>query len=62
VRSVWIGGKRDMSPHDQADIFIQHESRLIREIIERGPGPWALTMTSTGIRPLTLRGNPGIAG
>ena len=52
IRSVWIGAKRDMSPHMQAELFLDHEERLVREIIKRGPGPWALAMTVSGVRPL----------
>lgn len=56
IRSVWIGAKQDMGPRDQAELFINHEQRLQREITKRGPGPWALAMSPSGIRPLKLRG------
>lgn len=55
IRSVWIGAKQDLGPRDQLDLFLKHEDRLRREIIKRGPGPWALAMSATGIRPLHLR-------
>lgn len=55
IRSVWIGAKQDLGPHDQLDIFLGHEDRLGREIVKRGAGPWALAMTPSGIRPLILQ-------
>lgn len=55
IRSMWIGAKQDLGPRDQLDLFLKHEHRLGREIIKRGPGPWALAMSATGIRPLHLR-------
>lgn len=56
IRSVWIGAKQDLGPHDQFEVFLKHEARLQREIVKRGPGPWALAMSASGIRPLYLRG------
>jgi len=55
IRSVWIGAKQDLGPHDQVALFLKHEARLQREIIKRGPGPWALALSPTGLRPLRLR-------
>jgi hypothetical protein len=55
IRSVWIGAKQDLGPRDQFDLFIRHESRLLREIVKRGAGPWALAMSPSGVRPLNLR-------
>jgi PIN like domain len=56
IRSVWIGAKQDLGPRDQVDLFLKHETRLQREIIKRGRGPWALAMSTSGIRPLKLKG------
>lgn len=55
ICSIWIGAKRDLGPHDQLELFLAHEDRLRREIIKRGPGPWALALSATGVRPLQLR-------
>ncbi len=55
IRSVWIGTKKDLGPHQQLELFLRHEDRLRREIIKRGPGPWALAMSTAGLRPLGLR-------
>lgn len=55
IRSVWIGAKRDLSPADQVALFLEHEERLRREIVKRGPGPWALAMSASGVRPIAVR-------
>lgn len=54
IRSVWIGAKQDLRPQDQVEMFLKHEARLRREIIKLGPGPWALAMSPSGVRPLGL--------
>lgn len=55
IRSVWLGAKQDLGPLDQLELFLNHETRLQREIIKRGAGPWALAMSPSGIRPMVLR-------
>lgn len=55
IRSVWIGAKRDLGPHDQLKLFLLHEGRLRRQIVKRGTGPWALALSASGVRPLQLR-------
>jgi hypothetical protein len=55
IRSVWIGAKQDLGPREQLTLFLQYEKRLQREIIKRGSGPWALAMSTAGIRPLIIR-------
>jgi hypothetical protein len=61
IRSVWIGAKQDLGPRQQVELFLLHEERLRREITKRGPGPWALAMTPSGVRPLNLREpDPGL--
>ena len=54
IRSVWIGVKQDMRPDEQAALFLRHEDRLKREIIKRGAGPWALALSTRGVRPIRL--------
>jgi len=56
LRSVWIGGKHDHSPAELAAMFMRHETRLLRQATKLGAGPWALTMTPSGVRELRLRG------
>lgn len=52
IRSVWIGAKRDLGPWEQLALFLKHEPRLVREIVKRGGGPWALALNQSGLRPL----------
>lgn len=54
VRSVWMGGKQDMAPAMLAEMFERHRTRLERLVIKLGPGPWAVTMTPSGIRQFAL--------
>jgi hypothetical protein len=54
IRSVWLGAKRDLRPADQFAMFERHEARLLREAVKRGDGPWALSLTDSGVRPLRL--------
>lgn len=55
IRSVWVGAKRDLGPQEQLELFLKYEARLQREVIKRGPGPWALALSPSGLRPLNLR-------
>ena len=54
-REVPIGAKQDLGPYDQLHLFLRYELRLQRESIKRGPGPWALALSPSGLRPLRLR-------
>lgn len=54
--SVWIGGKQDHTPAELAAMFTRYETRLLRAATKLGAGPWALTMTPSGVRELRLRG------
>jgi hypothetical protein len=55
IRSVWIGAKQDLTAQAQVELFLKHETRLQREVVKRGAGPWALAMSPSGIRPLRIR-------
>ena len=55
IRSIWIGGKRDLGPKDQLALFLRMEPTLEHEIGRLGTGPWALSMTASGLRELKLR-------
>ncbi len=56
IRSVWIGGKQGLGPRDQCELFHRFEARLEREIIKHGSGPWVLSLTPSGVRPLRMPG------
>lgn len=61
IRSVWVGGKSDLGPHRQVEVFLQHEARLQRFAVRYGPGPWAVTLSPSGIRPVHLLPHPDAA-
>lgn len=61
IRSAWLGAKQDLGPRQQVELFLNHEKRLEREVIKRGPGPWALAITPSGVRPLRLSEPPSRA-
>ena len=52
IKSVWLGGKQDLGPADQLQLFLTNEKRLRREMIKLGAGPWALALSTSGVRPL----------
>jgi hypothetical protein len=52
LRSVWIGGRHDLRPARQVETFLEHERRLHRGALKRGPGLWAVALTPSGVRPL----------
>lgn len=54
IRSVWLGGKKDMTSEDLVEYFLQHEQRLTRHAVKEGPGPWAVTLNRSGIKPIQL--------
>jgi hypothetical protein len=55
LRAVWLAGKKDLSPYDQLALLQRHWQRLEREVQRLGPGPWALSLVSTGLRQVQLR-------
>jgi hypothetical protein len=52
LRAVWFGGKKDMGPAEQADLFERHLPRLERELVKRGSGPWGLVLSRAGLAPV----------
>ena len=54
IRSVWLGGKHDMNPRDLMALFKKQEVRLTQVARKNGPGPWAVSMSPSGVRPLRL--------
>lgn len=54
IRSVRIGGKRDLSLTEQVLTFERHEGRMLELADELGRGPWALVVTGSGVRELVV--------
>lgn len=58
LRSVWFGGKKDLSSRQQLELLLRHWGSLERLIESSGPGPWGLTLTSRGLAELPWRPRP----
>ncbi|MGH3500138.1 MAG: hypothetical protein ACRDQA_04430 [Nocardioidaceae bacterium] len=52
LRSVWIGGKQDLRPIAQLELFLKYEQQLQRFALKHGPGPWAVVMSTSGVRAI----------
>ncbi len=55
LRTVWLGGKKDMSAHQQLDLVIRHWQALEDRREELGPGPWSVTLLGGGLSPRVWR-------
>ena len=55
LRSVWFGGRKDMSSQQQLGLLLRHWPALEERVEELGPGPWSLTLTTRGLDELPWR-------
>lgn len=51
LRTVWLGGKKDMGSHQQLDLVLRHWQALEDRREELGPGPWSVTLLGGGLSP-----------
>lgn len=58
LRSVWFGGKKDLSSAQQVDLALRHWSKIEEATLTLGPGPWSVTLTTHGLRELPWRPLP----
>ncbi|HEX3732152.1 MAG TPA: hypothetical protein VHU91_04410 [Mycobacteriales bacterium] len=49
LRTIMLGGKKDMSSRDQCELMLRLWVQLENLIDRLGPGPWSLTVTTRGI-------------
>ena len=49
LRTVWLGGKKDMGSHQQLELVIRHWQALEDRRDELGPGPWSVTLLGSGL-------------
>lgn len=49
LRTVWLGGKKDMGAHQQLDLVTRHWQALEDRRDELGPGPWSVTLLGGGL-------------
>lgn len=55
LRTVWLGGKKDMRSYQQLDLVIRHWQALEDRREELGPGPWSVTLLGAGLSPRVWR-------
>lgn len=58
LRTVWLGGKKDMSSAQQLELVLRHWSAMERRRDELGPGPWSITLLGGGLSPRVWRPRP----
>lgn len=49
LRTVWLGGKKDMSSAQQLVLVTRHWAAIERRCVEAGPGPWSLKLLGNGL-------------
>lgn len=54
LKVIWFSGRKDMSPSDQAVLFLRHLARIRRMAVKLGTGPWGLGLTQHSVRPISL--------
>ncbi len=54
LRVIWFTGRKDMTPDDQATLFLKHLDRIRVMTIKLGRGPWGLGLNVNGVRPIRL--------
>jgi hypothetical protein len=55
LKTIWLGGKKDMTADQQLELVQRHWSRIEQRCAELGPGPWSLTLTGSGLSPHVWR-------
>ena len=49
LRTVWLGGKKDMASVSQLELVVRHWAALERARAELGAGPWSVTLLGGGL-------------
>lgn len=55
LRTVWLGGKKDMASAQQLELVTRHWAALERHRDELGPGPWSITAGAVAAGELPAR-------
>lgn len=55
LRTIWLGGKKDMSAEQQTELVLKHWSRIEQRSAELGRGPWSLTLLGGGLSSNVMR-------
>ena len=49
LRTVWLGGKKDMSSRDQLELVTRHWTAIEQARTDLGDGPWSVTLLGHGL-------------
>lgn len=55
LRTVWLGGKKDMRADEQYELVQRHWARIEQRRRDLGPGPWSITLMGGGLKPEVWR-------
>lgn len=55
LRSIWFGGRKDMSSAGQVELVEHFWDRIEARVAQLGAGPWSLTLTTRGLAELPWR-------
>jgi len=55
LRTVWLGGKKDMASAQQVELIRRHWDALEHRRDDLGGGPWSITLLGSGLSPRTWR-------
>jgi hypothetical protein len=58
LRTVWLGGKKDMASAAQLELVLRHWDAIERRRAELGSGPWSLTLLGGGLSERVWRPTP----
>lgn len=49
LRTVWLGGKKDMASAGQLNLVVRHWDAIEQQREALGPGPWSITLLGGGL-------------
>lgn len=58
LRTVWLGGKKDMASAAQLELVVRHWESIEQRREELGPGPWSITLLGGGLADRVWRPDP----
>ena len=54
VRIIFLTGSKDQTRWGKLELLVRSWDRMERAIVKAGAGPWALSLTTSGVRDLPL--------
>lgn len=55
LRTVWLGGKKDMTSAQQVELVGRHWNAIEQRRAGLGAGPWSITLLGSGLSPKLWR-------